>query len=174
MSEVVGLEALKAKLTAFDEALKAEMQKKLPELGRRQQELLVEVTPRSNRTGPSGKYDRRGSHLRDLLSSSDAVKLSQDKVEIGFVTLPLQKQGFYSLWVHFGRKAHNAGDVKVIGRDRRSKNKGLMKRARFKKTIGAMAAHLFFQVAFLRFRDQVKRERAVARIIAAARTGGGM
>lgn len=163
MSEVVGVEALKAKLTAFDDALKAEMQKKLPELGRRQQELLVEVTPRSS-------SERRGTHLRDLLAGSEAVKVSDGKVEVGFVTLSLQKQGFYSLWLHFGRKGYEAGDKRRAGKDRRGKQR----ERKITRRIGAMAARLFFQVAFLRFRDQVKRERAVARIIAAARTGGGM
>lgn len=163
MSEVVGVEALKAKLTAFDDALKAEMQKKLPALAQAQQQVLVEVTPRST-------SERRGSHLKDLLSGADAIKVTDGKAEIGFVSLPLQKAGFYSLWVHFGRKGYEAGEKRRAGKDKR----GNQRERKIKRRIGAMAARLFFQVAFLRFRDQIKRERAVARIIAAARTGAGM
>lgn len=163
MSGVEGLDALKAKLDGFDQAVNAEMGKRLPELARGQQRILVECTPRSS-------SERRGSHLRDLLAGDEAVKVSEGKVEVGFVTLPLQKAGFYALWLHFGRKGYEAGSKRRAGKDKR----GNQRERKIKRRIGAMAARLFFQVAFLRFRDQIKRERAVARIIAAARSGAGM
>lgn len=160
MSGVVGLDALKSALTAYDENVKKAIEAKLPEYAGWMQDELVASMPVS-------KSERRGSHLRDLLAEDQAKKIITGKgkvtAEVGFVTRDLQKRGYYSIWVERGRKEYRAGEYRRAGKDKRGKQR----HQRMKRNIGAMQGRLVFQTAFLRFQDRMKRERALAKITAA-------
>ncbi len=162
MSLVFGVQLLKAKLAAYEAAVKSEMEKKLPQLALQLQATMVSHTPVSTAL-------HRGTHLRDLLASSEAVKTvtraGRITIEVGFVTTALQKQGYYAQWVERGRKAYKAGGTRRAGKDKL----GRQRLQKVKRNIGAMPATLFMQVSFLEWRRTIERDKALAKIVAAAR-----
>jgi len=166
MSGVIGVDALRSSLAAYDKSVKELVEAKIPQLARDLQAEMVANTP----IGTSG---RRGYHLRDLLAEEQAVAVKTTKTgvtaEVGFVTRDLQKRGFYAMWVERGRKAYAKGDYRRAGKDKRGKQR----EQKIKRNIGAMAPRLFMQMAFLRFRDRMKSERALAGIMAAAKSVAG-
>ena len=166
MSGVIGVDELKAALTAYDTSVQQQIEAKLPALAKEFQADLVSVTPVST-------SQRRGYHLRDLLAEEQAVSVKTTKgkttAEVGFITTDLKRRGFYAMWAERGRKAYHKGDKRRAGKDKQ----GRQREQKIKRNVGAMAGRLFFQMAFLRFQQRMKSERALAKIMAAAKAVAG-
>lgn len=164
MSGILGLDLVTSSLTTYEEAFKAKLGEIVGEEIKTLQRDTVDLIP--ERTG----------QLRRAFGDATAIK--QEKVRgeaggwryrYGLVTKELQRQGYYGLWVEFGRKSYQKGDERKAGK---TKN-GRQRHARVKRAIGAARAEPFIRPAFILFQRRMATGRALAKIHAAAMTAAG-
>ncbi len=156
MSAVEGLAVVQGKL----DRLKAAAQRRLEEAaergGRQMQTDMVALAPR--RTGK----------LRSLLASDEAMRVvrkgGEMRVEVGFRSKRLAKEGFKYFFVETGTKGYVAGQKRSAGYDKR----GRKREQRVKRNIPARPAQPFFRPALANLKRNMERWRKEAWAKAAA------
>lgn len=156
MSEVIGLDAAKAKLAAYEQALAVRMADVVARGAKEAQKLVVAGIPA--KTG----------RARLALSEASAVEVRQTRdgrnayAMFGPLTKDLQKKTYYLFFVEFGTKGYEAGSSRKAGKDRRGKER----EQKVKRRIPARPARPFFRTAIARLRPWLVAERSKAHALA--------
>ena len=156
MSEIVGLDAVKAKLAAYEQALSRRMADVVERGAREAQKLVTQGMP--VKTG----------RAKQALSETTAVEVRRTRdgrnvyAMFGPLTKDLQKKTYYLMFVEFGTKGYEAGDSRKAGKDRR----GREREQRVKRRIPARPAKPFFRTAIARLKPWLDAERKKAHALA--------
>ena len=147
MSAVVGLDAVKGKLSSLDRLVKQRLDEAVEAGARQMQSDMVALVPR--RTG----------RLVSALQSDDAVRLrrrsSGVEASVGFNTPSQKKKGYYGFWVETGTKGYVAGQFRSAGVDKR----GRKRNQRIKRNVPSRPAQPFFRPALINLRRNMARLR---------------
>jgi HK97 gp10 family phage protein len=156
VSGVVGLEAVKAKLSTYDLYLAKRLDEAIEQEARAFQADLVASAP------------VKDGDLRAALASPDAIRIKRkggnSVIEVGFLTTAQKKQGFHAFFVEFGTKGYAKGQKRFSGKTKR----GYARFSKIKRDIPARPAHPFWRPAFARLVERLKVARARAHALALA------
>lgn len=162
MSGILGASFVAEQLETYEQAFSARLRETVAEEMKAMQAETVALIPQH-----TGK-------LKRVVASADAIREERAKdggwrFRFGLLTKELQRDGYYWLWVEFGRKAYQKGDERRAGKDKR----GRERTQRIRRTVGAVRPQPSIRPAFISLRNRMMRQRALAKIHAAAMTACG-
>lgn len=167
MSGIVGLDALRERLSAYDEHLARRLNAAIERAAREFQADLVATCP----------VDQ--GDLRTALASPDGIRIrtrgGMTSIEVGLLTAEQKKLGFYAFFVEFGTKGYAKGDKRFAGRTkaRARSSAGNVRMAKVNRDIPARPAHPFWRPAFARLVERLQVYRAEAHTLALMDMGSG-
>lgn len=157
MSGIEGADAIGAALIAFGKNCVVNVEDALEADMLATQREAVELCPVHTGKG------------RDLLASPAALTSESAGPGQRRWTFRVPPEAFYLLFVEFGTKSYEAGDVRSAGKDKR----GNKRTAKVKRSRPAHRAYPFFRPAVANLMVRLRRRRGIAKAIGAAKEVAG-